>query len=459
MVRINELYEQKKEYEKRQIVVEGWIRTVRSSSNFGFIEINDGSSFNNLQIVFSKDLPNFDEIGKFSIASTIRVEGEFVLTENAKQPFEIQAKSVDLIFSADKDYPLQKKRHTFEFLRTISHLRPRSNTFMAVFRVRSLLAQAIHRFFEERGFVYIHTPIITSADAEGAGEVFRVTTLDLNNVPKENGKVDYNKDFFGKETFLTVSGQLAAESFALAFGKVYTFGPTFRSENSNTVRHASEFWMIEPEMAFCDLDCNMDVIEDMMKYIIKYVLKHAPSEMEFFNTRIDKTLFERLNNVLENDFIRITYTDAIELLSNSNEEFEYEPNWGVELQTEHEKYIAKHFNAPVFITDYPKDVKAFYMKQNPDGKTVRAVDLIVPNVGEIVGGSQREDDYELLLSEMKKRGMDIENYNWYLDLRRYGSAVHSGFGLGFERAVQYITGMANIRDVIPYPRTPKNADM
>ncbi len=459
MVRINELYQSKNEYAKKQIIVEGWIRTVRSSSNFGFIEINDGTSFNNLQIVFSKDLPNFEEIGKFSIASTIRVEGEFVLTENAKQPFEIQAKKVELLFSADKDYPLQKKRHTFEFLRTIPHLRSRSNTFMAVFRVRSLLAQAIHRFFEERGFVYIHTPIITSADAEGAGEVFRVTTLDMNNVPKENGKIDFTKDFFGKETFLTVSGQLAAESFALAFGNIYTFGPTFRSENSNTVRHASEFWMIEPEMAFCDLECDMNIIEDMMKYIVRYVLKNAPNEMAFFNTRIDKTLFDRLNNLLENDFIRITYTEAIELLKESKESFEYQPDWGVELQTEHEKYIANHFGSPVFITDYPKDVKAFYMKQNADGKTVRAVDLIVPTVGEIVGGSQREDNYELLLSEMKKRGMKVDDYNWYLDLRRYGSAVHSGFGLGFERAVQYITGMANIRDVIPYPRTPKNADM
>ncbi len=459
MVRIKELYERKDEYSKKTINVEGWIRTVRSSSNFGFIEINDGTSFKNLQIVFSKDLPNFEEIGKFSIASTIRVEGEFILTENAKQPFEIQAKKVELLFSADKDYPLQKKRHTFEFLRTIPHLRSRSNTFMAVFRVRSLLAQALHRFFEERGFVYIHTPIITSADAEGAGEVFRVTTLDMHNVPIENGKIDYTKDFFGKETFLTVSGQLAAESFALSFGNIYTFGPTFRSENSNTVRHASEFWMLEPEMAFCDLECDMNIIEDMMKYIIRYVLNNAPNEMEFFNSRIDKTLFDRLNNLLENDFIRITYTEAIELLKESKETFEYTPDWGVELQTEHEKYIASHYGVPVFITDYPKDVKAFYMKQNPDGKTVRAVDLIVPNVGEIVGGSQREDNYELLLSEMKKRGMRVDDYSWYLDLRRYGSAVHSGFGLGFERAVQFITGMANIRDVIPYPRTPKNADM
>ncbi len=459
MLKINEFYNDKNKYENKEIVVEGWVRTVRSSSNFGFIEINDGSSFKNLQIVFSKDLPNFDEIAKLSIASTIKVEGKFVLTNNAKQPFEVQATKVEFTSIADKDYPLQKKRHTLEYLRTISHIRPRSNTFMATFRVRSVLAQAIHRFFEDRGFVYVHTPIITSADAEGAGEVFRVTTLDMNNVPKEDKKVDYSKDFFGKETFLTVSGQLAVESFAMAFGNVYTFGPTFRSENSNTVRHASEFWMIEPEMAFCDLEGDMEVIEDMLKFVIKYVLENAKDEMEFFNKRIDTTLFDRLDNVLNSEFKRVTYTEAIELLKASNEKFDYEPKWGGDLQTEHEKYLANYFGVPVFVTDYPKDIKAFYMKQNPDGKTVRAVDLLVPNVGEIVGGSQREDNYQLLLDEMKKRNMLVEDYSWYLDLRRYGSAVHSGFGLGFERAIQFITGMANIRDVIPYPRTPKNADM
>ncbi|WP_459129054.1 asparagine--tRNA ligase [Guggenheimella bovis] len=446
--------------EAREISVSGWIRTNRHSAQIGFIELNDGSSFLNLQVVYEASLPNFDEVSRYSISSSIEIVGDLILTPENKQPFELHAKEIKLLGEADKEYPLQKKRHSFEYLRTQLTLRPRTNTFMAVFRVRSILAMTIHEFFQKEGFVYIHTPILTGNDAEGAGEMFQVTTLDMKNIPRtEEGHIDYSKELFGKKMGLTVSGQLAVEPFAHSFGKVYTFGPTFRAENSNTLRHANEFWMIEPEMSFCDLDMDMDVIERMLKYIIRETMERAPQEMAFLNERIDPTLIERLELVVNTPFKRMTYTEAIEVLKASGEAFEYAPEWGKEIQTEHEKYLAGVYaKGPVFVTDYPKDVKAFYMKQNPDGRTVRAVDLLVPQIGEIVGGSQREDDYEVLKREILARGMELSGYEWYLDLRRYGTTVHSGFGLGFERAVQYITGMSNIRDVQAYPRTPKSAE-
>ena len=457
---VKDLYRQTKSYENKKITIEGWVRTVRDSKTFGFIELNDGTFFKNVQIVFNDKLNNFSEICKLTISSTIKVTGTLIITENAKQPFEIQAESIDIESLSDSSYPLQKKRHSFEYLRTIAHLRPRTNTFSAVFRVRSVLAYAIHKFFQERGFVYVHTPLITASDAEGAGEMFNVNSFDLNNVPKtENGEVDFSKDFFGKPAHLTVSGQLNAETFAESFSKVYTFGPTFRAENSNTVKHAAEFWMIEPEVCFADLNDDMDLAEDMIKYIFKYVLDNCPEEMEFFNQFVDKGLLERLNHVINSDFVRISYTDSIKELEKHNEEFEYKVSWGVDLQTEHERYLCeKIFKKPVFVTDYPKDIKAFYMKLNDDGKTVAATDLLVPGIGEIIGASQREDDYEKLLSRIKELNMPLENYSWYLDLRKYGSCVHSGFGLGFERAIMYLTGMQNIRDVIPFPRTPNNCE-
>ena len=457
---VKDLYRQTKSYENKKITIEGWVRTVRDSKTFGFIELNDGTFFKNIQIVFNDKLNNFSEICKLTISSTIKVTGTLVITENAKQPFEIQAESIDIESLSDSSYPLQKKRHSFEYLRTIAHLRPRTNTFSAVFRVRSVLAYAIHKFFQERGFVYVHTPLITASDAEGAGEMFNVNSFDLNNVPKtENGEVDFSKDFFGKPAHLTVSGQLNAETFAESFSKVYTFGPTFRAENSNTVKHAAEFWMIEPEVCFADLNDDMDLAEDMIKYIFKYVLDNCPEEMEFFNQFVDKGLLERLNHVINSDFVRISYTDSIKELEKHNDEFEYKVSWGVDLQTEHERYLCeKIFKKPVFVTDYPKDIKAFYMKLNDDGKTVAATDLLVPGIGEIIGASQREDDYEKLLSRIKELNMPLENYSWYLDLRKYGSCVHSGFGLGFERAIMYLTGMQNIRDVIPFPRTPNNCE-
>ncbi|HZK57676.1 MAG TPA: asparagine--tRNA ligase, partial [Clostridia bacterium] len=438
----------------------GWIRTLRASKAFGFIEVNDGSFFKNLQIVFEKDLKNFAEVLKLSISTAIRVEGKLVLTPDAKQPFEIEAGNVEIESISCKDYPLQKKRHSFEFLREIAHLRPRSNTFSAVFRVRSLAAYAIHKFFRERDFIYVHTPIITGSDAEGAGEMFKVTTLDFKDIPlNEKGDIDYTEDFFGKKAFLTVSGQLQGEAYALAFRNIYTFGPTFRSENSNTARHASEFWMIEPEIAFADLDDNMELAEDMLKYIINYVMENAPEEMEFFNKFIDKGLIGRLNNVVTSDFARITYTEAIELLKKSKQKFEYPVEWGCDLQTEHERYITeKVFKKPVFVTDYPKEIKAFYMRLNEDGKTVAAMDLLVPGVGEIIGGSQREERLEVLEEKMGELGLDKKEYWWYLELRKYGGARHSGFGLGFERAIMYLTGMGNIRDVISFPRTPRSAE-
>ena len=457
---IKDLYKHTNEYKDKEITLEGWVKTIRDSKTFGFIELNDGSFFKNVQVVFSDKLDNFAKIAKLSISSSIKVTGTFIITENAKQPFEIQATKIEILNLCDLEYPLQKKRHSFEYLRTISHLRPRTNTFNAVFRVRSVFAYAIHKFFQERGFVYVHTPILTSSDAEGAGEMFNVNSFDLTNVPKtEDGQVDYSKDFFGIPTHLTVSGQLNVETYATAFRNVYTFGPTFRAENSNTVKHAAEFWMIEPEICFADLNDDMDLAEDMLKYTFSYVLENCREEMEFFNTFVDKGLLERLNNVIHSDFARISYTDAIKELEKANDKFEFKVSWGVDLQTEHERYLCEQiFKKPVFVTDYPMEIKAFYMKQNPDGKTVAAADLLAPGIGEIIGGSQREENYDKLVARMKELHMDIDSYNWYLDLRKYGSCDHAGFGLGFERAIMYLTGMQNIRDVIPFPRTPKNCE-
>lgn len=457
---VKEIYRNMEKYIDKNVVVSGWVRTIRTSKSFGFIELNDGSFFKNIQIVFEDSLDNFKDISKLPISTAIKVEGLLVATPNNKQPFEIKATSITIEAESDKDYPLQKKRHTFEFLRTIAHLRPRSNTFSAVFRIRSLVAYAIHKFFQERGFVYVHTPIITGSDCEGAGQMFRVTTLDFDNLPlDENGRVDFKKDFFGRETNLTVSGQLNVEAYALAFRNVYTFGPTFRAENSNTARHAAEFWMIEPEIAFADLQDNMDLAEEMLKYIINFVLENAPEEMEFFNKFIDKELLDRLTNIVDSNFERITYTEAIDILKKSNKNFQYPVEWGNDLQTEHERYITeKVFNKPVFVTDYPKDIKAFYMRLNDDNKTVAAMDLLVPGVGEIIGGSQREERYDILVKRMEEMGLKKEDYWWYLELRKYGGVKHAGYGLGFERAIMYLTGMTNIRDVIPYPRTPRSAE-
>ena len=457
---IKDLYLNKENYKDKEISISAWVRTVRDSKSFGFIELNDGTYFKNLQIVFNDTLENFEDIKKLTISSTITVTGKFVLTESSKQPFEVQATKIIIENLSDSSYPLQKKRHTFEYLRTISHLRARTNTFNAVFRVRSVLAFAIHKFFQERGFVYVNTPLITASDAEGAGEMFNVNSFDLENLPKtEDGKVDFSKDFFGKPAHLTVSGQLNAESFAESFCNVYTFGPTFRAENSNTVKHAAEFWMVEPEICFAELSDSMDLAEDMIKYIFKYVLDNCPCEMEFFNNFVDKGLLDRLNHVINSDFVRISYTDAVKELEKVNDKFEYKVSWGVDLQTEHERYLCeKIFKKPVFVTDYPKDIKAFYMKLNDDGKTVAAADLLVPGIGEIIGGSQREESYEKLLNRMKELNMPIENYEWYLYLRKYVSCNHAGYGLGFERCIMYLTGMQNIRDVIPFPRTPKNCE-
>lgn len=459
-ITVKDLYKNTDNFVSKEITIEGWVKTVRDSKTFGFIELNDGTFFKNVQVVFNDSLENFAEICKLTISSSIKVIGKFILTENAKQPFEIQASCIEIESLSDSTYPLQKKKHSFEYLRTISHLRPRSNTFNAVFRVRSVLAYAIHKFFQERGFVYVNTPILTGSDAEGAGEMFNVNSFDLNNIPKnKDGEIDFSQDFFGKSAHLTVSGQLNAETFAQSFCNVYTFGPTFRAENSNTVKHAAEFWMVEPEICFADLTDDMDLAEDMIKYIFQYVLDNCPEEMEFFNKFIDTGLLERLNHVIHSDFVRISYTDAVKELEKHNDKFEYKVSWGVDLQTEHERYLCENiFKKPVFVTDYPKDIKAFYMKQNPDGKTVAASDLLVPGIGEIIGGSQREEDYDKLLNRMKELNMPLENYEWYLDLRKYGSCNHAGFGLGFERAIMYLTGMQNIRDVIPFPRTPKNCE-
>ena len=461
LIKIRELYKNQEAYLDKEITVGGWVRSIRDSKAFGFIVINDGTFFTPLQVVYHDDMENFEEISKLNVGAAVVVTGTLVATPQAKQPFEIQAKTVTVEGASAPDYPLQKKRHSFEYLRTIAHLRPRTNTFQAVFRVRSLTAYALHKFFQERGFVYVHTPIITGSDCEGAGEMFRVTTMDMENVPKtENGAVDYTQDFFGKETSLTVSGQLNGETYAQAFRNIYTFGPTFRAENSNTTRHAAEFWMIEPEMAFADLDDNMFVAEAMLKYVINYVLENAPEEMNFFNSFVDKGLLERLHNVVSSDFARVTYTEAVELLEKHNDKFEYKVTWGTDLQTEHERYLTEEvFKRPVFVTDYPKEIKAFYMKLNDDGKTVAAVDCLVPGIGEIIGGSQREDDYDKLKARMDELGLKEEDYKFYMDLRKYGSTRHAGFGLGFERCVMYLTGMGNIRDVIPFPRTVNNCEL
>ena len=443
------------------LTVCGWARTIRDMKNFGFIELNDGSCFKSLQVVLERGkLENYDEIARQNVGAAFIVHGELVLTPDAKQPFELKADSITVEGASAPDYPLQKKRHSVEFLRTIQHLRPRTNLFSATFRVRSVAAQAVHTFFQDRGFVYVQTPIITGSDCEGAGEMFRVTTLDLDNIPRTaDGKVDFSKDFFGKSTNLTVSGQLNAENFALAFGDVYTFGPTFRAENSNTQRHAAEFWMIEPEMAFTDLKGDMDVAEAMIKFVIKEVMRKCPDELAFFNSFVDKGLIERLEHVANSDFGRVTYTEAVSILEKNNDKFDYKVFWGCDLQTEHERYLTEQvYKKPVFVTDYPKEIKAFYMRMNDDGKTVAAADCLVPGIGEIIGGSQREERLELLEGRIKELGMKPEDYWWYCDLRRYGSCKHAGFGLGFERLVMYLTGVSNIRDVLPHPRTVGNAE-
>ena len=461
LISVRELFKNTSAYAGKEVEVGGWVRSIRASKQFGFIVLNDGTYFNPVQVVYHDTMDNFQAISKTNVGAALVVRGKLILTPDAKQPFEIQAETVTIEGASTPDYPLQKKRHTLEYLRTMTHLRPRTNTFQAVFRVRSLIAYAIHRFFQERDFVYVHTPLITGSDCEGAGEMFQVTTMDLNNVPKTgDGKVDFTQDFFGKSANLTVSGQLDGETFAMAFRNIYTFGPTFRAEKSNTTRHAAEFWMIEPEIAFADLNDDMRLAEDMIKYIIAYVLENAPEEMNFFNQFVDQRLLERLQHVLESDFGHVTYTEAIQILEKHNDQFDYPVHWGSDLQTEHERYLTEEvFRRPVFVTDYPKEIKSFYMKLNPDGKTVAAMDCLVPGIGEIIGGSQREDNYELLKARIDELGMKSEDYDFYLDLRKYGSARHAGFGLGFERCVMYLTGMGNIRDVLPFPRTVGNCEL
>ena len=461
LIEIRDLFKNTEKYAGKTVSIGAWVRNRRASKSFGFLMMSDGTIFQPVQVVITDAMENFAEISKINIGAALIITGTLELTPEAKQPFEIQASSVVVEGSSTPDFPIQPKRHTLEYLRTLTHLRPRTNTFQAVFRVRSLAAFAIHQFFQERGFVYVHTPLITGSDCEGAGEMFQVTTLDMTNPPlTEEGKIDYSKDFFNKPTNLTVSGQLNGETYAMAFRNIYTFGPTFRAENSNTTRHAAEFWMIEPEIAFADLSDDMRLAEDMIKYIISYVLENAPEEMAFFNQFVDKGLLERLNHVMTSDFGHVTYTEAIELLAPHNDQFEYPVHWGSDLQTEHERYLTEViFKRPVFVTDYPKEIKAFYMKLNPDGKTVAAMDCLVPGIGEIIGGSQREDDYEVLLNRMNELGLKPEDYSFYLDLRKYGSARHAGFGLGFERCVMYLTGMGNIRDVIPFPRTVNNCEL
>lgn len=461
ILQIKDLYKNQQNYENRNITICGWVKSNRDSKSFGFLSVNDGTFFQPVQVVYDDTLSNYNTIRKINVGAALIITGKFLLTPDAKQPFEIQAQRVEIEGDCPGDYPLQKKRHSFEYLRTISHLRPRTNTFQAVFRVRSLAAFAIHKFFQEQGFVYVHTPLITGSDCEGAGEMFRVTTIDPANPPRtEDGQIDYKEDFFGKMTSLTVSGQLNGETYAQAFRSIYTFGPTFRAENSNTTRHAAEFWMIEPEIAFADLSDDMQLAEQMLKYVISYVLENAPEEMQFFNQFVDKGLLERLQHVLTSDFGHVTYTDAIALLEPHNNQFEYKVSWGCDLQTEHERYLTEqHFKRPVFVTDYPKEIKAFYMKLNDDNKTVAAMDCLVPGIGEIIGGSQREDNYDTLLTRMQECGLQQEDYQFYLDLRKYGSTRHAGFGLGFERLIMYITGMNNIRDVIPFPRTVNNCDL
>lgn len=457
---LRDIFLSKEEYLNQEVCVSGWVRSNRDSKNFGFLTISDGTFFTPLQVVYHDEMANFGEIAKLGVGAAVIVSGKLIPTPEAKQEFELQAVEISVEGETQPDYPLQKKRHSLEYLRTIPHLRPRTNTFQAVFRIRSQIAYAIHSFFQERGFVYVHTPLITASDAEGAGEMFEVTTLPLNDVPIKDGGVDYSEDFFGKKTSLTVSGQLNGEAFAQAFRDIYTFGPTFRAEKSNTQRHAAEFWMIEPEMAFADLDDVMFIAEDMLKYIIQYVLVNAPEELEFLNQFVDKGLLERLQHIVKSDFARVSYTEAVEILEKVNDRFEYKVKWGSDLQTEHERYLTEEiYKCPVFVTDYPKDIKSFYMKLNEDGKTVAAVDCLVPGIGEIIGGSQREDDLDKLTKRMQELNMNMEDYQFYLDLRKYGSTRHGGFGLGFERAVMYITGMSNIRDVLPFPRTVGNCEL
>ena len=456
---VKDLYRKTGDYINNNVQVSGWVRTVRTSKNFGFIELNDGSFFKNVQIVFDTNLDNFDKVNKLTISSCIIVNGKVVETENAKQPFEIHADKIEIFSLADTSYPIQKKNTSFEFLRTQAHLRPRTNTFSAVFRIRSVAAFAIHEYFQKNGYVYVNTPIITCADCEGSAEMFKLTTLDLNKpLPQKDGKTDFSEDLFGKEAYITGSGQLHGETFAQAFGKIYTFGPTLRSENSNTKTHANEFWMIEPEISFCDLDGLMDIEEDFLKYIVRAVLERCPEEMEFCDKFISKGLIEKLNKLLDSEFVRLDHKDAIDLLKKADRKWEFEPEYGGDLAKEHEKYITEYFNGPVFVKNWPKDIKSYYMKLNPDGKTVAAVDLEVPVAGEIMGGSQREEDYDKLVKRMKEMGIATEPLYWYLELRKYGTDIHSGFGLGFERLLMYITGMENIRDVIPYPRTPNNCE-
>lgn len=461
LIKIREIFHDTSKYLDQEIEIGGWVRSIRNSKTFGFIVINDGTFFNPIQVVYSSQLDNYDEVSKINVGAAVVIRGQLVATPDAQQPFEIQAAEITVEGSSTPDYPLQKKRHSFEYLRTISHLRPRTNAFQATFRVRSLAAFAIHQFFQERDFVYVNTPLITGSDCEGAGEMFQVTTLDLNHLPMtDDGEVNYKEDFFGKPTNLTVSGQLNGETFAMAFRNIYTFGPTFRAENSNTTRHAAEFWMIEPEIAFADLKDDMDLAEDMLKYVIRYVMEHAPEEMEFFNTFVDKGLVERLEHVANSEFGRVTYTEAVKILEKHNDKFDYKVSWGCDLQTEHERYLTEEvYKKPIFVTDYPKEIKAFYMKLNEDGKTVAACDCLVPGIGEIIGGSQREDNYEKLVERIEETGMNPEDYGFYLDLRKYGSTRHAGFGLGFERCVMYLTGMSNIRDVIPFPRTVNNCEL
>lgn len=460
MTEIKQIFRTPDQYLDQEIEVAGWVRNIRASKKFGFIELNDGSFFQNLQIVFEDDLPNFDELCKSGISTALVVQGVLVASPGAGQSFELKAKQITVEGTCPSDYPLQKKRHSFEYLRTIAHLRPRTNTFSAVFRLRSVLAYAIHQYFQEKNFVYVHTPVITASDCEGAGEMFQLTTLDLENVPRtEAGAVDYSQDFFGKAANLTVSGQLNAETFAMAFRNVYTFGPTFRAENSNTARHAAEFWMLEPEIAFADLESDMALAEDMMKYLIRAALERLPEEMAFFNAYVDKGLLERLQHIVSSDFGRVTYTEAIDILKQADVNFVYPVEWGIDLQTEHERYLTEqHFKKPVFVTDYPKDIKAFYMRLNDDGKTVAAMDLLVPGIGEIIGGSQREERLDLLEQRMAELQLDPADYWWYLDLRKYGGARHAGFGLGFERLIMYLSGINNIRDVIAFPRVVRSAD-
>ena len=458
-VTIKDLYRNTENYIDKTVEVAGWVRTVRDSKAFGFIELNDGSFFNNLQIVFNDKLANFEEVRKLTISSSIIVNGKVVKTENAKQPFEIHADSVEIFNLADADYPLQKKRHSFEYLRTVAHLRPRTNTFNAVFRIRSVAAFAIHEYFQNNGYVYVNTPIITCADCEGSAEMFKLTTLDLDKpLPQKDGKTDFSEDLFGKKAYITGSGQLHGETFAEAYGKIYTFGPTLRSENSNTKTHANEFWMIEPEIAFCDLEQLMDIEEDCLKFVVSRVLEKCPEEMEFCDKFIEKGLIDKLHKLINSKFVRIDHKEAIDILKKANKEWEFKPEYGEDLAKEHEKYLTEYFNGPVFVKNWPKDIKSYYMKLNPDGETVAGVDLEVPGAGEIMGGSQREENYEKLVARMKEMGIATEPLYWYLDLRRYGSVIHSGFGLGFERLLMYITGIENIRDVIPYPRTPNNCD-